>query len=652
MANAKEIKEKTIAIVNSALTILEKFPTLDETNTELSYNVSTNPFEFLMDLFKATSGFNYVIKVTGNFIANELPKIETNIKTEVVETIKNIVSCSVNPLLTEEILNDGVVLNIDQIDIADVLKYSPLDKKNGAFFYFGVDNIKIPDDLITCDDMDALIWFMINRSVRRYCWKPKDVRNQEEWRSNYPHNNEQTKLLKSDGIITFEYNESPSTLKKANGKQYKLQTPFNNCLHVFIGDVREKKDDTLITSESKLKTHNKNITLEGNKVENNENEIERLEQEKKELEKILSMGEIDQTEYINQYNLIQNNITAIKNEIDELKASLTSEYKEKHASEYEIGNVSNPQYYQNLKRNYYYNKTLLDFDNDYINSINLFNEKTVTARLLDSITGMLTINLALTYKQQLVKNEVKKMVNMIVETDDIVISNCFFTFSNDNYDAMSRQAELRKAGLFTIDGNETSAVKIDSEKILSSLNEINPNTDKERIQTIIEGTITELSKELTATTYELTDKIDFTREINFVNILISNLAYTIVMSIVSPKIYLLLLINLKIIGQQVNLDLEAFLNRYRQLLSDLIRIIRDALINFYVEQLYTILTPLIEEIAQKLAIEQIRYYTDLLEGIFRCMKRFKYKEQINFNIDDVNYADIFETTEEPKNNEC
>ena len=75
MANAKEIKEKTIAIVNSALTILEKFPALDETNTELSFNVSTNPFEFLMDLFKATSGFNYVIKVTGNFIANEFLKL-------------------------------------------------------------------------------------------------------------------------------------------------------------------------------------------------------------------------------------------------------------------------------------------------------------------------------------------------------------------------------------------------------------------------------------------------------------------------------------------------------------------------------------------------------------------------------------------------
>ena len=34
------------------------------------------------------------------------------------------------------------------------------------------------------------------------------------------------------------------------------------------------------------------------------------------------------------------------------------------------------------------------------------------------------------------------------------------------------------------------------------------------------------------------------------------------------------------------------------------------------------------------------------------MKRFKYNGQIDFNIDDVNYADIFETTEEPKNNEC
>ena len=139
-------------------------------------------------------------------------------------------------------------------------------------------------------------------------------------------------------------------------------------------------------------------------------------------------------------------------------------------------------------------------------SLKLFDEKSLAARLLDSLTACLTIDLNFSYKRLLIKNEIKKMVNMITESDDLVVSDCFFTFSNDDYDAMSRQAELRKAGLLTINGDETSAVKINAEDILNSLNQINEDSNKQTIQTIIEGTITNLSKELTDTSYLSTDR--------------------------------------------------------------------------------------------------------------------------------------------------
>ena len=58
MANIKKTKDDALAIINAALTILDRFPKFDETNTSLSIDTSTNPFTFLMDLFKTTAGYN------------------------------------------------------------------------------------------------------------------------------------------------------------------------------------------------------------------------------------------------------------------------------------------------------------------------------------------------------------------------------------------------------------------------------------------------------------------------------------------------------------------------------------------------------------------------------------------------------------------
>ena len=240
---------------------------------------------------------------------------------------------------------------------------------------------------------------------------------------------------------------------------------------------------------------------------------------------------------------------------------------------------------------------------------------------------------------------------MITESDDLVVSDCFFTFSNDDYDAMSRQAELRKAGLLTINGDETSAVKINAEDILNSLNQINEDSNKETIQTIIEGTITNLSKELTDTSYLSTDKANFGIQMNFIENLLDSLAYVIVCSVLSPKVYLLLLINLKIIGRETNFDLECFIGQYKQLIADLIRSIRDQLLDYLMREIMIIIGDLVKEITIKLSVEQARYYARLIKRLIDCFR--KHGRSLDFNVDNVDYADILpEEQEEPKNNEC
>lgn len=659
MANIKEIKSKTLSTIDAGLSILNKFPVLENSNTELSFNTSTNPFTFLMDLLKTTSGYNKTIQIIAKFISWELPIIEAAVKALLITKLKEIVSCSVNPFFTEEILRDGVVFNVEEIDIADVLKYSPLDKMVGQYFYFGTEEVKMPDDLVTCDDMDAFIWFIINKANRRYSWKPKKNRHDDEFRQNYDN---LQKLKKEDGIITLEYYERAQNLKDAYGNDYNIQTPFNNCLHVFIGDVREKEEQitNLIQNENNLYKEDDNIKLFTNKIENKQFKIDTLQEEKANLEKLLEEEVIKEDEFKTEYQKINNKISLIQRDIDDLINLRDKAYAAKRRLQYTIASIKTqiresantyfPFLTPNKNRNYYYGKSLIEWNIDYIMSLTLFDSKSVIARLLDAFTSVLTIDLSLTYKQQLIKNEVKKMVRMITESDDIVVSDCFFTFSNDDYDAMSRQAELKKAGLLTIDGDETSAVKITSENIFEKLNELNKSTSKEEIQTVIEGTITELTKELSNVTYEMNDKANFGIQMNIIENLLNNLAYVLVCSILSPKVYLLLLVNLKIIGRQTNFNLEGFIGQYKQLIADLIRSIRDQLLEYLLREIMIIIGDLVKEITIKLSVEQARYYADLIKKLIDCFR--KHSKEFNFNIDNVNYADIYEDMEEPKNNEC
>ena len=732
MANIQQVKNEALSIIDSAMTILNKFPDLDQTDVSLSFGSSLNPLPFLMDLFKRTKGYNAVLNIVAKFISYELPIIEAGVKGVLIAKLKDIISCSVNPFFTKEILENGIVFNVEEIDIADVLRNSPFDTKVGKNFYFDVDGEEdftyneltglytpynkplMTDDLIKCNDLNALIWYMINISSKRHVWKPKKYRKGAEFRPDYPHSENDSasahmqemytiplqeleeafqggeitqetydkkveelekkwqkyqekfnKLKKEDGIITLEFHKSPQSVKSAYGDDYKLQTPYGNCLHVFIGDAREKEDAeiirTLRDSIENVQKQDKDIKLFNKQLDKLDDKIQTIKDNKKQLREQLNNGELTGKDYKKEIKKANRKIKNAEKTAKSLENLRQRAYETKQRFQYTLGEIKNnleetadvyfPFINSGKIRNYYYGKTLIQFNIDYITSLQLFDEKSLAARLLDCLTGSLIIDFNLTYSQQLIKNEVKKMVQMVTETDDLVVSDCFFTFSNKDYDEMSRKAELRKAGLLTINGDETSAVKIDAEKIFSSLNEINKDTSKEKMVSIMEGTLKDISKELSSVDYLHKDNVNAGVQVNFIENILNSLAEALVMTVLSPKVYLLLLINLKIIGRETNFNLIGFLEQYKQLIVEIIRSIRDMLLEFLTREIMMIVSNLVKEVTLKLSLEQVFYWQRLLKRLIDCFK-FQRDFKIDFDIDDVDYADILSTNEEPANKEC
>ena len=615
MANLQKTKSEALAIIDAALAILNKFPEIETANSTLSFNTSSNPFPFLMDCFKSTTGYNTLIKILSKFIMLGLPAVEIAVKGVLLANIKNILSCAIDPFISDEILRNGIVFNLQQIDITDTLRYSPLDEI-GKYYYF--DNYepstetdstgkkkqnykpKDVDDLKVSKDFNCLIWYMKHIASFREVWgQQPDVTGE---RTNVIENNDtywndkKKKCRKGAGIVTLEYNVHPEGLRNAEGNGLSsgeasyagLQTPYGECLHVFLGNVKEKSIEDIKTQQEKYKTATEALTSANKNISNAEKGIEDIKKQQKKYEQDRKRGNITQEHYTVLIDDCRKQIEDIKNNIQTTKVEIKNYIKDKVKAIKELrktqASMTNANY-RSITENYYYRRTLVEFNTDYVMSLKLFDSKVVTAQLLDSLMGLLNIDLNLTYKQMLIKNEVKKMVQMIVETDDTVVSDCFFTFTNDDYNAMLEKAELNRAKLFSINGEQNTTTTIDPKEILRSLNELDDSAIQSGDTTVIEHALTEISGNITTMDAMEGDAINFGARMNFIENLMNNLAYVITSAVLSPKVYLLILINLEILGKDTNFNLEGFIGQFKQLIASLIRTIRDQLIKYLVDEL-------------------------------------------------------------------
>ena len=686
MANIKQIKNKALSTIDAAMAILQKYPNLDVTNINLSANLSTNPIEFLMDALKRTCGYNTLLDILSSFICFGLPALETSVKAVLLTNLKNMLTCSLNPIIPDEVLLNGIVFDLSEIDILDKLRYSPLDKV-GKYYYFGCDDCKTADDVRdTCtkrsnilentlggavpqwatnkdgeksksrqsSDFDALLWYLKNRGVKREVWSKacepelsENQKNPEGWVIDLK-TSKYKKLKKSCGILTVEYHENSSQLKDAIGNSMAIQTPYYNCLHVFIGNVKEKYNISAKKSENDLDSCISELSALSAEKEKIETAIENINNEIQQSEdnfNNLKITESEWTTQINEYNKQKSentiNLQQVQTEINEktkLKSKLISTIKsDKQGASY-----------RPLSENYYYRRTLIEFNTDYVMSLRLFDSKVVAAQVLDAVVGLLSININLSYKQRLLRSEIKKMVSMVVQSDDAVVSDCFFSFSNDDYNSMLEKAEMNKLGLFTINGEQNCSTTIDAKSLLSQLNNINSNSTEEEINSIVKGSLETISDELSENEDETVS--NFGVKLNFIDNLMNSLAETIVNCVISPKLYLLLAVNLQILGKETNFNLSGFITQFQQLIVDQIRNIRDIIIEYFTNKLMEILGTFSKEIALKLSIEQAEYYTELIKKLIECFSLKNSK--VTFNIDNVNYADINDVLSESKNNEC
>jgi hypothetical protein len=660
--------------INAMLSILNGVTPLSIAKTNDGFsanlNVTLNPFQFVMSLLERVVGYDRVVEFLTEIATYGLPVLEDGLKIALISSLKDLFSCSVNPVIGEKLINEGVVLDLTTIDLLNVLNRCPLGienenfKLNGSFFYFDVDRFSIPDQLERCRDLNAVMWYVKHRAADRTVWYGYDYQDEEHETLSLQNGSAPGTLpSQKDGVITMEYSEFASGIKDSMGGDMPIQVPHGNCLHVFLGNTKgiapqnpPSYDDILGKTEdfNNLQNSLEEIKTHLNDVMAHSNEISVQTIARNELIVVNTM--------LNALNISKPIVEVFPNlpidsvterrfvTIDEYTVYM-SEYTYTH-TKHDLGE-ENKQYKANLseyanqcqyrtpQENYYYHKTLFEFNTDYVMSVKFFDAKVVAAQIINILTGCFDMSLNISFEERLIRNEVERMLQKIIENDETAtVSDCFFTFSNDEYDLLVDKTEKERIGRYTGDEYAYGA-PIDYEKIYEELDKISSSATLSEQVTAFSRAINEISRTIKPEEYELTDR--FSLDFSFLSNLLRSLTLSMVYSVISPKIYVLMAINLKVMGREPNFDVTGFIEYFKTMLLGLIKSITDAILKQITDWLLSLVKDLVRRLADRILLEQAEYYIRLLMS---CMRRFRLLlGNEDWNMADVDYADIVSTAE-------
>jgi hypothetical protein len=221
----------------------------------------------------------------------------------------------------------------------------------------------------------------------------------------------------------------------------------------------------------------------------------------------------------------------------------------------------------------YNNKTLTDLNNDYIDSISLFNLQNLMTSIFDAIFGTLSevANKSLSQLENQLK--IDTVVDKISHADSKdIISDKYFNFTDKEKLLHEQQARLKKVGIKTdnLENKVKTKVPISQFKELSSdINAAGSNV----IQTkdAVTKSLTNIGNQISSFAQNPSDKQSM--KSNFIQEIIDRLIKTIVNSVLSPKVVSIFLINFKIIyGPNATFtDAIDFLKQNKNLVHNIVK---------------------------------------------------------------------------------
>lgn len=226
-----------------------------------------------------------------------------------------------------------------------------------------------------------------------------------------------------------------------------------------------------------------------------------------------------------------------------------------------------------IKANPTYNtKKLDDLNNDYIDSLELFNTESLVNKIIDNLYGSVTVNLSKTRKQLETEAKINTVVDKFVTADaGDTIDDSYFTFDNVELSKIEVEADYRKRGIVKIKASQDIDASISENTLINFNTEMGTAVT---VQTKKDVLTTSLESMANETTKNSSNPIDNqTIKLNFIQQIIDTLIKSIVSVVLSPKVVMTFLINFKIIyGEQAEFtDGVDFIYKNKELMRKIIK---------------------------------------------------------------------------------
>ena len=306
-----------------------------------------------------------------------------------------------------------------------------------------------------------------------------------------------------------------------------------------------------------------------------------------------------------------------------------------------------------------YNKTIFEFNKDYLENIRIFVPRIILSNLIETlIHGKISILDTLLKSEQdnIIDKKLDMIINGVLEETDTTVSDCFFSFSNEDYIEMIQQTELEKYSATYTGGDGSPATKYSKDALLDALDSINST-----------ATMNETITEITKTVYNIasipsedssvkaSDGSVAMANSNWLNRIVSAIMKPIVKSLLTPQVMLLFVINLEAVGM-LNIDgnfdkiFELIFKKILSLFVGLARYIRDKIVEFLLKLFKERIQPMLVQWSAILVSENINDWIRLLLEAIQCIPRFNIKTDLT-EIDNVQYADIVKTQDIPESSQ-
>jgi hypothetical protein len=225
-------------------------------------------------------------------------------------------------------------------------------------------------------------------------------------------------------------------------------------------------------------------------------------------------------------------------------------------------------------------KTLTDLNNDFIDSLSLFNSTDILNKIVDIMFGSFSVSVNKTSKQLEMEAKINNVIDCIVSADgDDIIDDNYFTFTNSEVYVHQEQASFRKKGIKKLECCNKVAASIPVSFLTDFTDEMATAGTEIEQKIVISSNLNKMAQQNTVNSDNPSDHISI--KLNFVQNIIEHLIKGIIGMVITPKVIMPFLINFKIIygiSSEIKDPID-FIKKNKNLFTGLINSVKSLIIS-------------------------------------------------------------------------